>query len=322
MGNIAFVASTLPIPILKSNLKKWNIDQIIISGKNIEKPYTFLKNKAEVKLSVTPQKSFSNIFFIFIRILNASLFKKKIYFFHECCWFNFDFLIDFFNVEAEFFPQVTLSSFIKMETNTIHSKYHKILLNVFNKTNNFIEYKVIEDNNEGYYYVLSKIQYKKNVIKHTIEESINYRKKNTNIKNSNKILILVGRETVEDLKIANIYESIIISLSNLGYKVCIKNHPRSEARLLLNVENAYQVYDPNIPFELIEEDFLCIIGCASTSLINEGQPSFSILNLIGMDEDNLNLRKSHLTEMSSKININFPKNIEQLVSEIKKLNNK
>jgi hypothetical protein len=228
-------------------------------------------------------------------------------------------LIDFFKVEAEFFPQVTLSSFIKMESNTIHSKYHKTLLTFLNKIDYFIEYKVIEDNNEGYYYVLSKRQYKKNVIKHSIEESINYRKKSTNFNKSNKILILVGRETVEDLKIARVYELIIHTLNNLKFNVCIKNHPRSEARLSLNVENAYEVYDPNLPFELIEEDFLCIIGCASTSLINEGQPSFSILNLIGMDDDNLNLRKSHLTEISSKLNIHFPINIEELVSQINKL---
>jgi hypothetical protein len=319
MGNIAFVASTLPIPILKANLNKWDIDEIVISGKNIEKPFTFLKSRSEVKLSVTPKNRFSNLFFIFIKLFKSSLLKKKIYFFHECCWFNFDFLIDFFKVEAEYFPQVTLSSFIKMESNLIHSRYHKILLTLLKKTDNFIEYKVIEDNNEGYYYVLSKRQYKKNVIKHSIEESTNYRRKTTNFNNSNKILLLVGRETVDDLKIAKVYELIIYTLNNLGYKVCIKNHPRSEARLSLNVENVYEVYDPNLPFELIEEDFLCIIGCASTSLINEGQPSFSILNLIGMEEDNLNLRKSHLTEMSSKLNIHFPINIEELVSQINKL---
>lgn len=166
---------------------------------------------------------------------------------------------------------------------------------------------------------MSKNKYNSNVKIHSITESLIFRNKNKST-NVNNVLLLVGRETVSDNNLAIIYEKIIAKLNALNFKVFIKNHPREEARLNLKTENAFKVYDPNIPFELLDESFLCIIGCASTSLINEGQYSFSIIKLTGMDENNMNLRINHLLEIPTSQKIIFPDNIDDLINKIKKIN--
>jgi hypothetical protein len=319
MGNIAFVASTLPIPILKANLENWDIDEIILAGKNIEKSYNYLNKNNRIKILTTPSQKFLNLYFLFYKILNATFTRKKVYFFHECCWFNFDFLIDYFNVEAEFFPQVTLKSFIKVEEEQIHSKYQRYLLNILNISNKFIQYKVIEDNNEGHYYVLSKKKYKSNIKIHSIKESILFRNKSTST-NKKNILLLVARETVSNNYLVVIYEEIITKLNELNFNVFIKNHPREEARLNLKTNGVFKVYDPNIPFELLDDSFMCIIGCASTSLINDGQPSISIIKFSGMDENNTKLRINHLIEIPTTKKIIFPNSIDDMICEIKKMN--
>jgi hypothetical protein len=321
MGNIAFVASTLPIPLLKNKLKNWEIEEIVLSGKSLEKSFSYLINKSTTKISTTPSGRFNNFLFIFFKLLCISFTKKKVYFFHECCWFNFDLILDFVNVQAEFFPQVSLKSFIKVETEEIHSRYQRYILKLFKISDKFVQFKIIEDNNEGHYYVLSKKVYNNNVKYHTIEESYKLRKSklDNNNNNNKEILILAGRETVSDLIIANIYEEIIEKLSYLGYNVCVKNHPRVEARLNLNNKKIYKEFEAHIPFELIDDSFVCIIGCASTSLNNQLQPSISIIKFSGMQPDNIKLRIDHLLELPNSDNIIFPESMDDMISIINNL---
>jgi hypothetical protein len=321
MGNIAFIASTLPIPILKYKIKDWEIDEIVVSSINLQKPFFYLIKNSNIIISVTPSGKISNFIFILNKLSKAYFNFKKIYFFHECCWFNFDFLIDFIKVKAFFYPQVTLKSFEKLENTRIHSNFQRYTLKFFNCTNKFIQYKVTEDNNEGYYYVLSKRLYKNNVQVHSIFESLEIRnkKKTFQSKEKNNVLFLVGRETVSDNIISSIYELTIEKLSILGFKIYIKDHPRENTRLKINSQYIYKEYDPNLPFELIDDSFLCIIGCASTSLINNSQPAFSIINFIGMNDTLLKLRIKHLIEISGSNCIYFPNNIDELIIKINEI---
>lgn len=321
MGNIAFVASTLPISLIKAKAKDWEIDEIVIAGKNIERSFLYLNNvESKIKTSVVPTGSIKNFLFIFKKLLGVLLGKKKAYFFHECCWFNFDFLIDFIRVQADYYPQATLNSFIKTETDKIQSRYHRCLLNLLGKTNSFVQYKVIEDNNEGYYFVLAKRKYLSNVTVHDIRESAVIKKNKIKRSENNKsILLLLSRETVDSKSIAESYENVIDQLTRYGYKISIKNHPRQESRLDVSQKNIQKEYDPHIPFELIEDSFLCVIGCASTSLKNSGQESFSIIKFCGMTPENIELRVRHLLSLPGENTILFPESIDDMMIQINNL---
>lgn len=320
MGNIAFVASTLPVPILKYKLNEWDIDEIIVSSVKLQKPFIFLLNNTNIKLTISPTKSLNNFIFILFKLLKSFFLKKNIYFFHECCWFNFDFLIDYINVKAFFYPQVTLKSFEKVNNVKIQSKYQRYILYFSNSIKKFDQYKVIEDNNEGYYYVLSKKNYKKNVQVFSISDSLNFRiKKSLYSFDTKNILILIGKETINDNILSNIYEKIIFNLTLNGYLVSIKNHPRDSSRLKINDQYVHKEYDADLPFELIQDSFKCIIGCASTSLINKSQPVFSIINFTGMESNLVKLRINHLLEIAGSDFIIFPNSIEDLINKINDL---
>ena len=53
MGNIAFVASTLPVPLLKKYMNKWEISEIIVTSKSLAHSYEFLlENKPNIKIII------------------------------------------------------------------------------------------------------------------------------------------------------------------------------------------------------------------------------------------------------------------------------
>lgn len=77
MGNIAFVASTLPVPILKANLENWDIEEIILAGNNIEKSFKYLNKNKKLKISILPTQKYLNFIYILLRFIQISFTKKK-----------------------------------------------------------------------------------------------------------------------------------------------------------------------------------------------------------------------------------------------------
>ena len=321
MANLAFVASTLPVPLIKQNIKKWDISEIIVTSKSLSNSYEFLiKDYPHVKLSVCP-KGYKHWIFLFKKLTLIKLSKKNVFFFHECCWFVFDVIISILKVKGEFYPQVGLDSLKKNGTVSNNLSKERLLLGLLNMREQFIEYEIPLDNDEGVMHVLAKQNYTKEITCHSIDESLAYRVRKTplSVTKTKKILILIGREPSSDQVLSEVYRSIIEELFYKGYLIYIKNHPREEARLKLSLNVSVTEIDPYIPAELVNDEFLAVIGCASTGLISFGVNVFSIINFSGMSIMETEERKKHLTCLSTNILIRFPFSKSELFTSIDSL---
>ena len=88
---ILYVASTLPIVTIKSNLDSWNVGKIILANNLHKETYSFLlKDRSDIRLISSPSGFYLNFFFLFKTLLFSKIFKKEIIFFHECCCTLFD----------------------------------------------------------------------------------------------------------------------------------------------------------------------------------------------------------------------------------------
>jgi hypothetical protein len=317
MGNIAFVASTLPVPLLKKKIKEWEIHEIIIAGENIKDSYEYMiKEYPWIKLKIVPKGKLTNLAYLFIKLFSIRLKKNKIFFFHECCWFNFDLLIDYFNIEGFFYPQVTLNGFEKISPAFPQKNLQYFLLKLLIKSDEFSQYQVPYDDSVDFFYVLSKNKYNQNIKKFSIEQSYLLRKDDDFVdkKKTNDVLVLLAKETVSDEMIINIYEEIIEKLLLWGFNVYIKNHPRKDSRLEIKKNDKVNEIPAHIPFELLDRSFDFVIGCASTSLIHPGVNAYSIINFSGMDEIQVKKRISHLSALPNHEMIIFPKTKEILLN--------
>jgi hypothetical protein len=317
MKSIAFIASTLPVPLVNKNCDVWNLKEVVFTHEGLVHSFQFLKEKnSKIKFVVCP-KGYKHWVFLFKKLLLAKIYNNNVFFFHECCWFAFDVLIDLLRIKSNFYPQVGLDSFKKIGGVSHNLPKELMVLKILNVENNFSEYIIPMDNDEGEMHVLSKKVYKRSVTVHTIEESILLRENRYNsYKGTKNILVLIGREPCPDVIVEDIYSSIIEYFSNRGYSVFVKNHPREEARLSLNLNVKYVEIDPFKPVELLENIYLAVIGCASTGLIGFGPHVYSILNFCGMSTEGIIERKKHLTCLSPTLNIKFPLSKNDLIESI------
>jgi hypothetical protein len=322
MGNIAFVASTLPVPLLKAKSGEWDICEIVMTGTSLKQSYEyFVKDKPHIKLSIVPKQHVAGWLFIIRKLLSIRFSNNKVYFFHECCWFNFDVLIDLIRTKGEFYPQVTLNSFRKVEGVLISSIYHRKLLHFLGKSRDFVEYEVPHDNNAGSYYVLSKVRYGNNILHHKIEDSISVRRafSTSLMKSTSNILIILASETVSDEALISTYQILTDELTRRGFQLFTKNHPREEARLRLPNYLLFNEIPNHIPIELVDIDFIAVVGCASTALVSFGSKAFSIIKFCGMTEDLRKRRIDHLSHLPGEVLINFPTSIDDMILSIENL---
>ena len=303
--SVAFAGSTLPIKVLFYNIKNWDIDEIIISHSSLLKSfYIIKKNFPDIKLSILPSNNFAQIIFITYNLLKCKILNRRIYFFHECCCLLFDLLVNIFNNNCEFHPQVTMNSFVEVSPFKFSKSY--MLISTLNNIKNFKFYKYTAGNNEGEKYIWSCINYNTNIKRYKINQ-INFNNKK-NIKSKiieNKVLFIVGTEPVDNQSLILLYNKLIKIFMKKKIKVYIKDHPNEDVRL--NKKNLLlgEEIPPHIPVELLDDNYKLIVGCASTALISFEDRAYSILDISKISDKEKKLRKKHLFSMPNGKKINF-----------------
>jgi hypothetical protein len=317
---IAYVASTLPIGILDKKLNTWGINEIILQGAAHKASYEYLKTRHPfLKLRVLP-RSFTLNFLVLTWILIKLKFDKgSVYFFHECCCPVFDILIKTIQPEGWHYPQVTMAGFKKVRPDEVSpTKLHRLIC--FLRLKDWFDfYRGDHENNEGYFFVPSIKSYPSSIIRNTLEESrqflIESISQNKNFSHQKKIVILCGRDIVDDVELARVFSNIIDLARSLDYSCFTKDHPSAVARLNFFNEHA-EVIDPSIPFELIEDDFTLVIGVASTALLRFSSRAISILKFFPLANKSARIRRvAHLANLPRGDLVRFPENLEEL-SEI------
>jgi hypothetical protein len=317
INNIAYVASTLPISVLNRMAEEWNIGCILVASAALGKSYSYLSiEKPYIKIIVIPRYRFLNFMFLICYLCTIKFSNRKIYFFHECCCFYFDLLLGFIKPKGEFYPQVTLDSFSRINFSEASPSKTRLLIHLFRLDKAFVPYLMDTDDNTGKIVVWSRISYPFTVIQYSVAVSssinsieIHY----SEPKFQGKILFVVGAEVFDNDVIRDLYYSIIDICTDLGFRCFLKDHPNPHSRLSLEDPRLLEI-DPYMPVELATENYDFVIGVASTALLKFQSNSISILHLIsGVDPVLLTRRKKHLTSMQCGESINFPQAFEDLV---------
>jgi hypothetical protein len=315
-NNYAFVASTLPIHELNKNIKKWEINEIVVASEDLLNSYKFLiENFPNIKLKVLPESSVAKVLFLSWRLFKIKINSNRIYFFHECCWVLLDILISLIRPKGNFYPQVSMIG------NPIQEKKYlfknlKLRIFTFFWFNQMFNYHKFAEGAPCF----SLKKYPKSIEKYTKLNRSNL----SRIQITKKILFIVDIE-FRDNTIMIILQDLINLLVFHGYECQIKDHPRASERL--NISSQFPEFssmklDSNKPVELLNDDYLCAIGLASVSLLFFGRRAVSILNLTKeLDTHLYSLRKNFLKDIPGGDDIRFIDTIDEVLNILQKNNN-
>ena len=320
-SNIAYVASTLPIHILNIMVDKWGVSLILVTSDALQRSCSYLKSThSEIRIIVVPKNRLLGIIWLSYHLALVKLSKRRVYFFHECCCIYFDIIVGFIKPKGFLYPQVTLTSFPECPISEIRFDKHKIILNLLRLSGNFTPHLMYLDNDHGRSVVWERTSYPSSIVKFTVDESCGLKIDNNqydSIATSKKILFLVGADFVSTETLYGLYVDIIDRLSELDYRLYVKDHPNPESRLNI-VDDRLVDIDPYMPVELLDEQFDFVIGSASTGLLLYKEKGISVLRIVDTtNQMALENRLLHLTEMPDGNFINFPVTIEQLIGIIK-----
>ncbi len=247
-------------------------------------------------------------------LLAAKLRRRRVVFFHECCWPLFDILVGVVKPRGRFFPQVTMSSFEQVSLADLPKPsgwkawvQRQVLRAVGNQ---FVVYRTARDSaDHGYNYSFSYRQYPD-----TIEIApVGARPAGTERAEADRgeptssraltVLLITGTEPVPDDDLRATYLALIDVAIAEGYAVHIKDHPLAK----LGVPSAACIHvDPTLPIELITERFAFAIGVASTGLMGAGDRKLSILDMLNsMPDEARRMRREHLLALPGGDRVEF-----------------
>lgn len=320
MSSNVFVASTLPISFVDRLAKTNQIKRIYLINKSHLGAYKYLQKKnPSIQLISLPTGFLKHFICIFSILLIIKIRKEKVFFFHECCWEIFDVILNILNLSSEYYPHVTLCSLKELRQKDIPlTNKVKLFLVMVNMLSKFKPYELTTDVKTKAI-VWSCLRYPEKTIVHDIAKawSVRIRAESSTVDiNLKNILFVVGTELVNDDIQTRIYTNLGYELFKNGYKVFIKDHPNHESRLNVDARSWANIIDPNCPVEFLEQNFLCVIGCASTGLANFKGRAISILHMMVMEQDALESRLKHLNTLFQTGEIRYPRSEEMLLSII------
>ena len=323
---VAYVASTLPVAILDRKIAAWGISEILLQSRDHLPGYVYLQRRhPNLKLVALPESKSLNALHLFFKLLKYRLSGKRLFFFHECSCPVFDIYVKIIKPKGEYYPQVTLSSFLLVKRQDIPKSKKEWVLLFSGMSGWFDYYRGDMDNNEGNFFVKALKKYPSSIASHNISESRasieNQLQKNFPMAIPRKILILCGRDVVNDDHLREIYRKIIYFSNSLGLSCYVKDHPSKMARLNLSYEGCHMI-DNAMPVELIENDFMAVIGVASTGLLNFSERAISIINILPFESDDVRSRRcAHLSSMDGSEKVQTPTNmsaLESILTEMEK----
>lgn len=314
---VAYVASTLPIALLDKKLDEWGVAEVVLQGATHHASFAYLKQRhPALRLKVLPTGSVLNALGIAWMLMQVKLARGRIFFFHECCCPVFDIGIKLIKPAGRHYPQVTMGGFELVDSDAVELTNLQRLIRALGLENWFHYYRGDLDNKEGYFYVQTIREYPSTITRHDVAESRQMLSDACRVEvrsgGAKKIIILGGRDIVEDAELWRIYSEIIDWATAMGFECYLKDHPARHARLNLLHEDVC-IIDPAMPLELVEDDFTLAIGVASTGLLHFGTRAISIIKLLPTVEEGASVRRiAHLVSMPGGRAVQFPEDLNEL----------
>jgi hypothetical protein len=314
----AYVASTLPVAVLDKKIAEWGVAKVVLQGKTHLASYVYLQQRhPAVIIKVLPVSLVLGVIYLVGVLSWIKLSRNRLVFFHECCCPVFDVLVKVIKPIGDYYPQVTLTSFLRVESaDVVVTKLQKVI-RALGLEGWFHYYRGDLENNEGYFFVQAVKAYPASITTHEVSESSSIlaatRIGKPLYTEEKKILILCGRDVADDLELKRVYSQVIELAISLGVTCYLKDHPAIHARLNLLHESACLI-DPAMPLELIEDDFMLAIGVASTGLLHFSTRAISIIKLLPVGEEGASIRRiAHLASMPGGETVQFPEDLQALL---------
>lgn len=315
-GNIAYVASTLPVGILRRRARDWQIGTVLVASPSLGKSYEYLTKECHhIHIIVLPQTQVRQLLALAYHIFVTRVLGRHIFFFHECCCLNFDIIIGFIKPKGSHFPQVTLNSFTRVTAPKWKSRKEWLVFSLLRRTKCFVPYLRDLDDDQGTGVIWARAEYPTSIKRYTVEDSHVLKataSPTLSEARTNNILFLLGSEVAQNSVMQNLYKQVIDYLSHHNLTLYAKDHPNPQSRL--NLADARLIHvDPYKPVELLTEQFDFVIGAASTGLLLFGNRAISILRFEEMqNETTLRQRINHLLSMPGGDKVNLPRSIKEL----------
>lgn len=314
-NNIAITASTLPIPVLNKKISQWHIKKIYVTTNSLANNYEFLNQTTErVKIRKFGSRRIVQFLKVAILMLQVKIQRRRIYFFHECCFPVFDVLVGIIKPTCVYCPQVKMDSFQVESIETLRPTATYAVLSLLGLKEKFVLYSADGDNNQKKWFALSRKNYPENVASLPIEDSIKlrqinkYESKGSSVK---RFLIIGGTDIVDNASLIKCYKLIVDFMVASGFLGYYKDHPNPGFRLDFD-DARVSLLDASMPIELVKYDFDLVFGYASTSLISFGSRSVSVARLIKYDDVKINQRIRHLTSLPGGDHIHYPRRISEI----------
>jgi hypothetical protein len=313
-NSICFVASTLPVGFIVSQVDSLKIKKIIVVSQSLEGSYLILKKKYPyIEIVQAPSGFLIQPIYFFAQLLAVKLNKNSVIIFHECCIPLLDLLLKLVKPTGYYFPQVTMRSFEEIKFAQYPKTKLTVFLNVFGLVSYFKLYRAPPVGDYEPEYALSIREYPGSIVVKDVQFSRELISKyySEGSSKTKKILFVIGKTCVSNLEQINIFQTLAEFAYSKGYACYIKDHPNPIYRLDLQIDNTITI-DPLVPVELLERDYSWIVGVSSSALLSFGDRSISILNLFeGMSSDDRIALANHYINADPENKINFINSLDE-----------
>lgn len=303
LRTIAFVGSLLPARFLLERGEELNVRRIVVLNRTHQRSFEYVARHVPAsRVSRLRGGQFVAAAQLVGHLVAAKLLRRRVLFFHECCWPLFDLLVSVVRPDGLFAPQVTMNGFEMLSVDELplpgvwpRRLTRKLFLLVLR---NFIVYRAPKDSGEqGYSYLPAMRAYPS-----SIEVSPLARRPGTGGPRPApeairpgvvpRILLVGGTEPVPDEDLRRLYTAVVEIGRAEGYDVFFKDHPIHGMGF---ESKSCAAIDPALPMELVTDRFSFSIGVASTAIFGVGDRKLSIMNLLeAMPEPVRQVRRERL----------------------------
>lgn len=303
--SIAFVGSLLPARFLLERGEELNVRRIVVLNRTHQRSFEYVARHIPAsRVSRLGGGRLVAAALLAGHLAAARLLRRRVLFFHECCWPLFDLLVGVVRPHGLFAPQVTMDGFdtISVDELPLPGAWNRRLTRALFRwaMRNFIVYRVPKDSGEeGYNHLLAMRAYPRSIQVSPIERRSGADRSSQATETIApgaaavpRIVLIGGTEPVPDEDLRQLYTAVVEIASGEGYDVFFKDHPVHGMRFECK---SCAVIDPAMPVELITGRFAFSIGVASTAVFGVGERKLSILNLLeAMPEPMKHVRRKRL----------------------------
>lgn len=262
-----------------SEIKNYNLNKSLLVFRNTK--FEINAKKLKCKKFLLSQNRYLYFFQILFLTLLIKIKQKKIIIFHDSHWLILDFFLNFFRVNGELIKIAHLDLNNKEIFMQIDNFFDdRIKINFIKKIIYFLLKKSILTNFDFFtrvgsaFVIITRIKNYKNII------SKNKKIKKLKLNKLNKNVLLLGSAGFCSRQYhIYFYDKIISFLSKKKFKFFFKDHPNKINRIKFSHPKVVQL-KPELPIELLNQQFQYVIGFDSFSLVTLNSKAVSLLYLL------------------------------------------